>query len=133
MHVNYPDYLMIASRYPSCDLAGLPEQALAELGGVMARVEWLLKEVFQPYKVIFSKFGFSEGYPLHFHALHLGDDLERLIGSHSSYTNDMPDGIDMFLFVNREHCEDQNPDLTNQLIKKSVSTLKSAMSRYEKI
>ncbi|MDG9666801.1 hypothetical protein ONV78_03560 [Hahella sp. CR1] len=109
MGATYPGYLMAASRYDVTDLSELETDALSELGIVLARMERTLKQIYQPYKVLISKLGFSPGFNCHFHIVPVHAWVLREIERHPDYANE-PDGNDVMLYVNRVYGENQCPE-----------------------
>jgi len=101
---RYPGYLMVSSRTPKADLYELPAEALQELGLVLRQTEILLRTVYAPFKVIFSKLGFISGFACHFHAAAITQALLSEIAAHHHYA-DEPDGNDAMLFLSRVYCE----------------------------
>lgn len=86
------------------DISELSNDALAELGVVLAKTEALLISFFKPYRVITAKLGFSAGFSCHFHMLPVSTALLDEIRAHPIYT-DEPDGNDALLFASREYGE----------------------------
>ncbi|WP_394250500.1 HIT family protein [Vibrio profundi] len=124
MNTTYPGYLMVASKSESTELLDLCDKSLASLGLVLAKVEGLLQTTFSPQKVIFSKLGFSKGFNCHFHAVPVSEKVIEEICRSSSYTFDEPDGNDVMLFINREYCEDQDPEKVKVVVSESVTRLR---------
>jgi diadenosine tetraphosphate (Ap4A) HIT family hydrolase len=102
---RYPGYLMISAREDASKISELTKAALNEMGDILARTEKLLIKVYQPFKVITLKFGFSKGYSCHFHMIPISSSLLDEIKENPNYTSDEADGIDATLFINREYCE----------------------------
>jgi hypothetical protein len=86
------------------DLHELDVDALLELGPVLKNAELLLRTVYSPFKVIFAKLGFSNGFACHFHVAPVTNTLLAEIASHPDYA-DEPDGNDTMLFLSRNYCE----------------------------
>jgi len=108
---------MVSSRHPKPDLYELPADALQELGLVLRETEILLRAVYAPFKVIFSKLGFTKGFSCHFHVAAVTESLLSEIAANHHFA-DEPDGNDVMLFLSRNYCErilspQEQSDLTN--------------------
>ncbi|EIZ0685683.1 hypothetical protein MNO16_000004 [Vibrio parahaemolyticus] len=124
MNSTYAGYLMVASKSESTELSDLCQKSLASLGLVLAEVEGLLQRTFSPQKVIFSKLGFSKGFNCHFHAVPVSENVIKEICQNSNFTFDKPDGNDVMLFINREYCENQDPEKVKAVVGESVARLR---------
>lgn len=122
----YPGYLMIQAKEPEFALAKLSEGALAELGTVFAEVEALLTETFEPRRVMFTKLGFSPGYPCHFHALPVHEWVFKEMLDDPKWASE-PDGGDVFLYVNRLYCESQEMSKAEKVALDAIARIKSVM------
>lgn len=122
---RYSGYLMVSSREQKPDLHELDIEGLQELGLVLRETEILLRSVYSPFKIIFSKLGFSAGFSCHFHVVPVMNALLTEIAAHQSY-GDEPDGNDTMLFLNRIYCERElNPQEQNDMMA-TVSLLRLA-------
>lgn len=101
---RFPGYLIASSRHESSELFSLPNDALADLGPMLARTERILRHAFTPLKVIFYKLGFSPGFSCHFHVAPVTRQLMDEVTRHPDYDSD-PDGNDAILFLSRVYCE----------------------------
>jgi diadenosine tetraphosphate (Ap4A) HIT family hydrolase len=57
---RYPGFLIVASKSDVVEISGLSQDALSELGHVLAKTESILISHFKPYRVITAKLGFSK-------------------------------------------------------------------------
>lgn len=115
-----PGYLMLGSKQPVDALAELPDEALAEMGGLMAKVQRILEESLQPKWLYIGRFGHSPGFPIHFHFIPVYDWVEALFWADDRYralerfahlenAASQTDGAELTLFVWREFGEAQVP------------------------
>lgn len=120
MNSELPGYLMLSAKTMSNVLASLPAEALAELGGLQARIQQTIETRLQPKRLYIGRFGHDAGYSIHFHfipiyhwveALFWRDDRYRLLQTFGSIENESPqtDGAELTLFVWREFCERPDP------------------------
>ncbi|WP_236174089.1 HIT family protein [Pseudomonas pseudonitroreducens] len=111
-----PGYLMLGSKQPADSLAELPEAALAEMGGLMAKVQRILEQTLQPKWLYIGRFGHSPGLPIHFHFIPVYDWVEELFWADERYRTlsrfahiedaaTQTDGAELTLFVWREFGE----------------------------
>lgn len=101
---RYPGYLMVSCREEKLDLHELTSDGLQELGLVLGDAEVLLRSIYEPFKVIIAKLGFSSGFACHFHVAPVTKALLTEISSHQHFA-DEPDGNDAMLFPSRIYCE----------------------------
>ncbi len=120
----YAGYLMVASKSKATELTDLCSDALQGLGLVLAKVQMLLNATFLPYKVVFSKLGFSKGFNCHFHAVPVSESVIEEVRQHYNYTDEEPDGLDVMLFINREYCENQDPKVVQSVVSRSVAKIR---------
>lgn len=111
-----PGYLMLGSKQPVGSLADLPEAALAEMGGLMAKVQRILEQTLQPKWLYIGRFGHSPGFPIHFHFIPVYAWVEELFWADERYCTlsqfahiedaaTQTDGAELTLFVWREFGE----------------------------
>lgn len=117
---RYPGFLIVGSKSDVVEISGLSQQALSELGHVLAKTESLLISYFKPYRVITAKLGFSVGHSCHFHVLPASTEFLKEIESHPGYANE-PDGNDALLYASREYGE---RDLTQKECELQNHTIK---------
>jgi len=122
---RYPGYLMVSSRDEKSDLHELKVDSLQELGLVLRDTEVLLRAIYEPFKVIFAKLGFSNGFACHFHVAPVTKPLLGEIASHRHYA-DEPDGNDTMLFLSRIYCEKELSPQEQSQITDTVSLLRKA-------
>ena len=118
---------MVLSREKKPDLHNLSTDALSELGLVLRDTEAVLRSVYAPSKVIFSKLGFSAGLACHFHVVPVTEKLLAEIASHPHYAAE-PDGNDTMLFVSRIYCERELASQEEDEMARTVSILRRAAS-----
>jgi diadenosine tetraphosphate (Ap4A) HIT family hydrolase len=133
-----PGYLMLGSRAQVNSLAELPEAALAELGGLLAKTQQVLEAQLNPKWLYISRFGHMPGYPLHFHfipvypwveALFWLDERYRLLHTFASTNNaqSLTDGAELTLFVWREFGErPQPPAIEGPSVSEVIDRLRKA-------
>ncbi|OZG70279.1 hypothetical protein BTA51_27100 [Hahella sp. CCB-MM4] len=122
----YPGYLMVASRQRVSDIWELNQESLAQLGPVLAEVERSVRLVYQPYKVLVCKLGFSKGFDCHFHVIPVHDWVLSEIASHHYYSNE-PDGNDVMLYINREYCENQCLEKSSRIALNAAAEIKNIL------
>lgn len=128
MGSTYPGYLMVASRQSVSDISELETPALEEMGKVLADVERAIRVVYNPYKVLVGKLGFTKGFNCHFHVVPVHAWVLEEIKLNTRYA-DEPDGNDVMLYVNREYCENQCPDKSNRVARNEISIITQYFSR----
>lgn len=115
-----PGYVMLGSRAPVDSLSDLPEAALAELGGLLARTQSILETQLAPKWLYISRYGHVPGHPLHFHFIPVYAWVEELFWQDSRYraleafatpsnTQPLTDGAELTLFIWREFGERPTP------------------------
>ncbi|MBB4863253.1 diadenosine tetraphosphate (Ap4A) HIT family hydrolase [Pseudomonas nitritireducens] len=111
-----PGYLMLGSKQAVQSLADLPEAALAEMGGLMAKVQRILEDTLQPKWLYIGRFGHSPGLPIHFHFIPVYAWVEEAFWADQRYRSltqfahiddaaTQTDGAELTLFVWREFGE----------------------------
>ncbi len=78
-----PGYCMLGSRQPATAFHQLPEQALAEFGPLLARVEREMDALLRPRRIYVGRYGHMPGLPVHFHLIPLYDWVETVLGGHA--------------------------------------------------
>ncbi len=124
MNSTYAGYLMIASKSEVSELSDLCPESLSSLGVVLADVERLLQRAYTPEKIIISKLGFSKGFNCHFHAVPVSKKVINEVRKRSSYMFNEPDGNDIMLFINREYCENQDPERVKVVVRESLAKIR---------
>ncbi len=115
-----PGYLMLGAKTPIHSLADMPEAALAELGGLLAKTQRVVEAQLKPKWLYISRYGHMPGFPLHFHFIPVydwveeafwRDDRYRLLQDFGSQplTQTLTDGAELTLFVWREFGESLTP------------------------
>ena len=114
-----PGYCMLGSRQPATAFHQLPEQALAEFGPLLARVEREMDALLRPRRIYVGRYGHMPGLPVHFHLMPLYDWVEELFWEDTRYrtlqqfgvptAEPLTDGAELTLFVWREFCERADP------------------------
>ncbi|MGV6477577.1 hypothetical protein [Azotobacter vinelandii] len=115
-----PGYLMLGSKSHVDSLAELHGNALAELGGLLARTQRVIEAQLKPKHLYIGRFGHEPGYPIHFHfipvyhwveALFWEDARYRVLETFASIENahSLTDGAELTLFIWREFGESPEP------------------------
>jgi diadenosine tetraphosphate (Ap4A) HIT family hydrolase len=134
-----PGYLMLGSKLTVNDLSELPEEALAELGPLLARAQKTLKSRLRPVRLYIGRYGHSPGDPIHFHLIPVYDWVERLFWSDNRYRilerfaeaqgGPATDGAELTLFIWREFCERANPPpIEGPSVAEATTLLRESMS-----
>ena len=138
-----PGYLVLGTRHNANSLSDLPEQALAEMGGLLARVQKTLQAELQPKWLYISRFGHDPRYPIHFHFIPVYDWVEALFWKDARYrlletfgsqgnAQTLTDGAELTLFIWREFGESPTPPTIQgpsieQVIERLRQSFKSAV------
>ena len=115
-----PGYLMLGAKMPINSLADLPEAALAEMGGLLAKIQRVMEVQLQPKWLYISRYGHVPGYPIHFHFIPVYDWVEALFWKDQRYRalqtfgsiadgQPLTDGAELTLFIWREFGESPTP------------------------
>lgn len=115
-----PGYLMLGTRAPVSSLAELEPAALAQLGGLMARIQQVMEAQLQPKWLYISRYGHMQGLALHFHFIPVYDWVEKLFWRDERYRSlqtfgsieaaqSLTDGAELTFFVWREFGESPTP------------------------
>ena len=115
-----PGYLMLGAKAPIGSLADMPDAALAELGGLLAKTQRVIEAQLQPKWLYISRYGHMPGFPLHFHFIPVYDWVEHAFWQDQRYrvlqtfgtqenTQTLTDGAELTLFVWREFSESPTP------------------------
>jgi diadenosine tetraphosphate (Ap4A) HIT family hydrolase len=132
-----PGYLMLSTRIETEALHQLPQEALAELGGLLARLQYTLGICLNPKRLYMGRYGHSSGYPFHFHFIPIYNWVEDLFWSDKRYRalNDFSaanretstDGAELTLFIWREFCERRDPPpIQGPTVAKTIEMLRLA-------
>lgn len=135
-----PGYLMLGAKTQSPSLADMPEAALAELGGLLARTQRVMEAQLQPKWLYISRYGHMPGFALHFHFIPVydwvedafwGDERYRALQNFGSKAQDkaLTDGAELTLFVWREFGESQTPaPVQAGSVQQAIELLRAAFS-----
>lgn len=115
-----PGYLMLGAKSQARSLAELGPEALAELGGLLAKTQQVLEHSLLPKRLYISRYGHEPGYPIHFHFIPVYQWVEdlfwrdaryRLLETFASAENALSstDGAELTLFIWREFGERPEP------------------------
>jgi len=133
-----PGYLMLGTRIKTNSLAELSTEALAELGGLLARTQQIIEHHLKPKRLYIGRFGHEPGLPFHFHFIPVYDWVEDLFWKDSRYRllesfayaeNPLPstDGAELTLFVWREFAENPTPPaIQGRSVEEVIEELRSA-------
>ncbi|RUM00161.1 HIT family protein [Rhizobium chutanense] len=138
MNSALPGYLMISSKTDTNDLSDLSENALAELGPLLARAQSTLKRELNAQRVYIGRYGHTPGYPIHFHVIPIYDWVEELFWKDARYRllenfaerpgETATDGAELTLFVWREFCERAvPPPVTGPSVPEVIQLLREAI------
>lgn len=135
-----PGYLMLGAKAPIHSLADMPEAALAELGGLLARVQRVMEAQLNPKWLYISRYGHMPGLPLHFHFIPVygwvedafwRDERYRVLqrfGCHEQGQS-LTDGAELTLFVWREFGENPvAPVVQGASIDQTIHLLRTAFT-----
>ncbi|TDF86252.1 HIT family protein [Pseudomonas sp. H9] len=120
MNSALPGYLMLSSKVMTNALTALPDEALAQLGVLQARIQAAIEVHLQPKRLYIGRFGHEAGYSIHFHfipiypwveAMFWNDDRYRVLQAFGAPDTSLAqtDGAELTLFVWREFCERLDP------------------------
>ena len=138
-----PGYLMLSARQMTNSLAELPAQALAELGGLQARVQAAIETQLRPKRLYIGRFGHDAGHAIHFHFIPVypwvetmfwSDDRYRVLQSFGSVASPLPqtDGAELTLFVWREFCErPDSPPIQGPSVEQAIALLRGDFDRAQ--
>lgn len=126
-----PGYLMLGAKAPIDSLADMPEAALAELGGLLAKTQRVMDVQLKPKWLYISRYGHMPGFPLHFHFIPVYDWVEDAFWRDERYrrlqdlgsqdlAKTLTDGAELTLFVWREFGESLMPPVIKGLSVKQV-------------
>jgi diadenosine tetraphosphate (Ap4A) HIT family hydrolase len=110
-----PGYLMIGSKRFADDLSELEDEALLELGPLMAKAQRALRQELKAERVYIGRYGHTPGHSIHFHvipiygwveALFWQDERYRMLNTFAEGPGETAtDGAELTFFVWREFCE----------------------------
>ncbi|GLZ86476.1 HIT family protein [Metapseudomonas resinovorans] len=114
-----PGYLMLGSRARVDAFHELPQEALLELGPLMAQTQRAVEQALQPRRFYIGRYGHVPGWPVHFHCIPVFDWVEELFWRDERYRvletfaggepESVTDGAELTLFIWREFCERPDP------------------------
>ncbi|TMU71868.1 HIT family protein [Pseudomonas fluorescens] len=115
-----PGYLMLGTKIDTTSLAELSLDALAELGGLLARTQQVIERQLKPKRLYISRFGHEPGLPIHFHFIPVYAWVEDLFWKDDRYRAletfayaqggvSATDGAELTLFIWREFGENPIP------------------------
>ena len=121
-----PGYLMLGAKAPVDSLADMPDAALAELGGLLAKTQRVMEAQLKPKWLYISRYGHLPGFPLHFHFIPVYDWVEEAFWRDERYrrvqglgsqglAKTLTDGAELTLFVWREFGESLRPPVIKGL------------------
>ncbi|MHA6575979.1 HIT family protein [Pseudomonas yamanorum] len=132
-----PGYLMLGAKAPIHSLADMPDAALAELGGLLAKIQRVMEAQLKPKWLYISRFGHMPGFPLHFHfipvygwveALFWQDERYRVL-QHFGTQQNATDGAELTLFIWREFGESPTPPVVQgPSVSEVIQDLRAALN-----
>jgi diadenosine tetraphosphate (Ap4A) HIT family hydrolase len=135
-----PGYLMLGARAATASLSELAPEALAELGGLLARTQLILERHLQPKHLYISRFGHQPGLPVHFHFIPVYPWVEELFWKDERYrlletfgcavnASTLTDGAELTLFIWREFGErPEPPEIQGRSIQQVIAELRAAFA-----
>ncbi|KFE54454.1 hydrolase [Pseudomonas syringae] len=135
-----PGYLMLGAKVQTSSLSELAPEALAELGGLLARTQEQLERQLQPKHLYISRFGHQPGLPIHFHFIPVYTWVEDMFWKDHRYrlletfgcsqnASTLTDGAELTLFIWREFGEcPEPPDIQGPSIEKVIDELRTAFA-----
>lgn len=132
-----PGYLMLGAKAPIHSLADMPEAALAELGGLLAKTQRVMEAQLEPKWLYISRYGHMPGFPLHFHFIPVYDWVEDAFWRDERYrrlqsfgaqgqAQALTDGAELTLFVWREFGESPTPPVQGESVQQVIARLRAA-------
>jgi diadenosine tetraphosphate (Ap4A) HIT family hydrolase len=131
-----PGYLMLGAKAQIDSLAAMPEAALAELGGLLAKTQRVMEAQLRPKWLYISRYGHMPGLTLHFHFIPVHDWVEqafwrderyRVLQGFGSKEQGLTDGAELTLFVWREFGESLTPPpVQGPTVEQVIQTLRTA-------
>jgi diadenosine tetraphosphate (Ap4A) HIT family hydrolase len=140
MSSKLPGYLVLGTRHPVRSLSDLPDDALAELGVMLARVQRTLQSELEPKWLYISRFGHDPRFPIHFHYipvyhwvedLFMQDERYRLLKNFGAPASAQAptDGAELTLFIWREFGESlEPPSIQGPSIEQIIERLRMAFT-----
>lgn len=135
-----PGYLMLGANAPIHSLADMPEAALAELGGLLAKTQRVMEAQLKPKWLYISRFGHMPGFPLHFHFIPVYGWVESLFWQDERYRvlesfgkqQKATDGAELTLFIWREFGESPAPpSVQGPSVSEAIRCLRMALNTQD--
>ena len=134
-----PGYLMLSARAPVDALHRLSEEALAQMGPLLAAAQRVVESVLKPQRVYLGRYGHSPGWSIHFHVIPVYDWVERgfwndaryrALQAFSGLAEEVPpstDGAELTFFIWREYCERRPPPpIVGPTVDEAIERLRNA-------
>jgi diadenosine tetraphosphate (Ap4A) HIT family hydrolase len=133
-----PGYLMLGSKLKTSSLADLSAEALAEMGGLLARTQQIMERILTPAHLYIGRFGHQPDWPIHFHFIpvyHWVEDLfwkderYRQLANFAYAENALAatDGAELTLFIWREFGENPtHPEAPGLSVEEVITKLQTA-------
>ncbi|MFK0166513.1 HIT family protein [Rhizobium sp. NPDC090279] len=133
-----PGYLIIASKRAADNLSDLADDALREIGPLLASAQAALKRELCARRVYIGRYGHVAGLAFHFHIIPIYDWVEalfwqdvryRVLGQFAEGEGETEtDGAELTLFVWREFCERvQPPPIEGPAVPEVIELLRKSL------
>ncbi|WP_447759501.1 HIT family protein [Pseudomonas moraviensis] len=133
-----PGYLMLGTKLRTTSLTELSADALAGLGGLLAKTQNIIEQQLLPKRLYIGRFGHESGLPIHFHFIPVYQWVEDLFWNDARYRLlenfayaehglSSTDGAELTLFIWREFGENPTPPKIQGLtVQDVIKNLRSA-------
>ncbi len=127
-----PGYLMIGARDNKVrNFSDLSTEALVELGPLIGQATKFVEEELKPKRLFCSRYGYAEGYSIHFHVVPIYGWLEDEFFNDPEYAKLHCDGSSLTLFLWREYIESPvKREIKGPLVTDVVKRLKGRFEQY---
>jgi diadenosine tetraphosphate (Ap4A) HIT family hydrolase len=133
-----PGYLILGARQATNELHRLPERVLAELGGLLAKLQRALQATLDPEHLYVGRYGHTSGHAFHFHIIPICGWVKQCFFEDPRYRALLSlqhppvgdtDGAELTLYVWREFCERPDPPpISGPSVEDVVEMLRSCLA-----